>query len=265
MRLRKSKTQEALMTTQAPGYLDVQAEVGITKHLGGFKATDELLRLCHIENAGEVLYAGCGIGVGPTYIAKKHGCRVVGVDISPRMIEWCHVRARMAKVETLTEFRVADILELPFESDRFEVVLVESVVAFIKDKRRAIRELIRVAKPGGYVGINETFLYQELSSDMKELANKQLGLDIPRLESWQELWDASGLQERVAKTYPLESREQVRSQIQWVGLGWALKALWRLYRLSRQNPAARESIRSQFSSGSEIIGGMGYALFAGKK
>ena len=63
-------------------FLDIQARVGISKHLGGFEATNELLSLCHIEEAREVLYAGSGIGVGPAYIARTHGCRVIGVDIS---------------------------------------------------------------------------------------------------------------------------------------------------------------------------------------
>lgn len=75
-------------------YLDFQAYVGITKHNGGFEATNELLSLCHIEDAHEVLNVGCGIGVGPAYIARKHGCRVVGVDISEKMIEWSRLRAR---------------------------------------------------------------------------------------------------------------------------------------------------------------------------
>ena len=67
-------------------FLDMQAAMGITKHIGGFAATDELLSLCHIDDARTVLNVGCGIGVGPAYIARKHGCRVVGVDISEQMI-----------------------------------------------------------------------------------------------------------------------------------------------------------------------------------
>ncbi len=35
-------------------YLDMQAYVGITKHIGGREATDTLLSLCHVENAHEV-------------------------------------------------------------------------------------------------------------------------------------------------------------------------------------------------------------------
>ena len=59
-------------------FLDMQAHVGVTKHMGGFEATNELLSLCHIEDAHQVLNVGCRIGVGPVYIAKKHNCRVVG-------------------------------------------------------------------------------------------------------------------------------------------------------------------------------------------
>ena len=66
-------------------YLDMQAYVGITKHNGGREATDELLTLCHVENAREVPNVGCGIGISSAYIARKHGCRVVGTDISEKM------------------------------------------------------------------------------------------------------------------------------------------------------------------------------------
>jgi hypothetical protein len=36
-------------------YLDLQAYAGVTKHMGSFEATNELLALCHTENAQEVL------------------------------------------------------------------------------------------------------------------------------------------------------------------------------------------------------------------
>ena len=68
-------------------FLDMQADVGVTKHIGGFEATNELLSLCHIEDAWEVLNVGCGIGVGSTYIAQKYGCRVMGVDVSEKGIK----------------------------------------------------------------------------------------------------------------------------------------------------------------------------------
>ncbi|MBN1260664.1 MAG: methyltransferase domain-containing protein [Anaerolineae bacterium] len=76
-----------------PTYLDIEAEVGITKHFGGYPATDELYRLCHLNQAKEVLDVGCGIGVGPAYIARRFGCRVVAADISEKMLMWAEKRA----------------------------------------------------------------------------------------------------------------------------------------------------------------------------
>ena len=146
-------------------YLDMQAAVGITKHNGGFEATDELLALCHIDQARQVLNVGCGIGVGPAYIARKYACHVVGVDISEKMIEWSCLRAREEHVEAKVEFRTADVLDLPFEADRFDAVIVESVLAFVEDKPRALRECIRVTKPGGFVGLNETYWVREPSPE----------------------------------------------------------------------------------------------------
>lgn len=246
-------------------YLDYQAEVGISKHLGGYRATNELLALCHADQAHEVLYAGCGIGVGPVHIARTFGVRVVGVDISPRMIEWCHVRARRARVEALTEFRVADLRELPFEPDRFDAVLAESVLAFIPEKTQALSELVRVTRLGGWVGINETFLFGESLPKLETVASRQLGVGIPTLEAWQSLWQATPLRDQAVRSYPVESASQVRSQIEWVGLGWALQAFGRLLRLSRQHPEARANLRAQFSAGSDFMSRMGYALLAGRK
>ena len=48
------------------------------------------------------------------------------------------------------------MLTLPFEVDWFDVVICESVLAFIEDKPQAIRECVRVVKPGGYVWLNES-------------------------------------------------------------------------------------------------------------
>ena len=179
-------------------YLDMQAYVGITKHNGGFAATNELLSLCHIEDAREVLDVGCGIGVGPAYIARKYNCHVVGVDISEKMIEWSCQRARAERVDDKVEFRVANVLELPFAADRFDIVICESVLAFVADKPRAIRECIRVAKSGGYVGLNETFWSAEASPELVARAQAALGLgaDILSAVTWRVLWEESGLHDR---------------------------------------------------------------------
>jgi arsenite methyltransferase len=248
-------------------YLDMQAEVGITKHVGGFSATDELLSLCHVEDAKEVLNVGCGIGVGVAYIARKFGCRVVGVDISEKMIEWSSRRAGEEKVEDKVEFRCANVLDLPFEDDRFDAVIVESVLAFVDDKPRAIHECIRVTKPGGYVGLNESFWAKEPSPEMVALAQDSVGSSIPTEESWKVLWEASGLRVRTMSLRRVDARHEVRDRLRWVGRRWALRGFGRLLRLFFTNPGMRQSIKKFFSSSSldAFLGEIGYGLFTGRK
>ena len=69
-----------------PTYLDIQAAAGATKHSGGYAATDELHRLCHLDEAQGVFEVSCGIGVGPTYIARRFDCQIVAIAISDKML-----------------------------------------------------------------------------------------------------------------------------------------------------------------------------------
>jgi ubiquinone/menaquinone biosynthesis C-methylase UbiE len=246
-------------------FLDMQADVGVTKHIGGFEATTELLSLCHIEGAREVLNVGCGIGVGSAYIAKKYGCHVVGVDVSEKMIDWSRRRAREERIESKVEYRTADVLDLPFEADRFDVVFAESVLIFVEDKARAIRECVRVTMPGGYVGLNEGFWTEQPSTELVALAKDAVGPCVPTLETWQALWEASGLQERAVQTRQIDARTEVKSRIQWIGWRWLLRAWGRALRLYITNPATRQSIKKQFDVPPEVFQYLGYGLFVGKK
>jgi len=246
-------------------FLDMQAEVGVTKHIGGFEATNELLSLCHIEAAREILNVGCGIGVGSTYIAKKYDCHVVGVDISEKMIEWSRRRAREERVEAKVEFRTADVLDLPFEAGRFDVVFAESVLIFVEDKAQAIRECVRVTKPGGFVGLNEGFWTEQPSPELVALAKDAVGPCVPTLATWQALWEASGLQERVVRTRQVDARMEVRSRIQWIGWQWLLRAWGRALRLYITNPRIRQSIKKQFDVPPGVFRYLGYGLFVGRK
>ena len=257
-------TTKTIFQTET-SFLDMQADIGVSKHIGGFEATVELLSLCHIEDAQEVLNVGCGIGVGSTYIAKNYDCHVTGVDISEKMIEWSRLRAREEKVEAKVEFRIADVRELPFEAGRFDIVFAESVLIFVEEKAQAIRECVRVTKPGGYFGINEGFWTVQPSAELIALARNAVGPCVPTLETWRALWEASGLQERVIETRQADARSEVKSRIQWIGWQWLLKAWGRALRLYISSPKIRQSIKKQFDVPPEAFQYLGYGLFVGKK
>ncbi|MBA7710182.1 2-methoxy-6-polyprenyl-1,4-benzoquinol methylase [subsurface metagenome] len=137
-------------------YFDLQAKMGFTKHMGGLKATRELIELCHTNKDKYVLDVGCGVGITACNIVKRYSCKVVGVDISEEMIARSNERAKRKGVEGRIEFQVADAQNLPFQDALFDVVISESATAFLEDKQSAINQYVRVTKPGGYIGLNET-------------------------------------------------------------------------------------------------------------
>jgi hypothetical protein len=51
--------------TDQQHFFDFAAEVGLTKHLGGLAATEQLVALCHIDQGTYVLDVGCGAVVTP--------------------------------------------------------------------------------------------------------------------------------------------------------------------------------------------------------
>lgn len=123
-------------------YFGVQAHWGATRHFGGLNATEELAEACHINNDAYVLDVGCGIGQTACHLAKSYGCRVAGVDLSEQMIDLSRKRASREGVADRLEFRTADAQRLPFEGGLFDVVICESVTAFLDDPQKGVREYV---------------------------------------------------------------------------------------------------------------------------
>jgi arsenite methyltransferase len=204
-----------------------------------------------------------------------YACRVVGVDISERMIEWSRRRAREERVQDRIEFQVADVLALPFESDRFDATLCESVLAFVDDKERAISELVRVTKPGGYVGLNEAFLLTETPLPRVAELARQMGTEMVSLDAWRTLWDASGLRDRVVRAYGIDPAREVRGRMRWIGLRWLVRGWARALRVYLTQPSLRPALETQLAAGKDVPGdeqgapsawaSFGYGLFVGRK
>jgi ubiquinone/menaquinone biosynthesis C-methylase UbiE len=248
-----------------PTFLDIQAEVGISKHFGGYRATDILYQRCQLATANEVLDVGCGIGIGPAYIAKQYKCQVKAVDISQKMLSWAKKRAVQEGVFEKIGFQQADILELPFEDNRFDAVVVESVLAFVVDKQTALKELIRVTRPGGYLGLNE---YCWEIDPPENILSKSvfIGMATITTDAWDNIWKNTGLVERMVEHYSVKPREEFRDRINWVG-GWgSIFKIWgRVIKLLVGEPQAREAIKQQIDIPVDIANMMGYSLLTGRK
>lgn len=144
----KEPSSPAEISETEISYFGLQAFWGVSKpHMGGFEATEELIKLCHINKDNYILDVGCGVGITPCYLARKYGCRVIGVDISEKMINLTNKRLKRKSLGDRVELRVADAQNLAFEDNLFDVVISESIIAFVEDKKKALSEYMRVTKP----------------------------------------------------------------------------------------------------------------------
>lgn len=252
-------------------FFDFAAEVGLTKHIGGIEATDALIELCHIDADSVVLDVGCGVGVTPCYIARRYGCRVVGVDILERMVERASQRARLEKVADRVEFRVADAQNLPFEDASFDAVITESVTAFPADKPKAVSEYARVTKSGGYVGLNETtWLKMPVPPEVVAWAEQEVGASVKPLtpDEWSGLLEGAGLNNIAVKTYGINTGDEAKRIVRRYGIGGMLRTMGRTLRLYARSPDYRQFVKRVREGGivpENLEEYLGYGLFVGGK
>lgn len=254
-----------------PSFFDFAAEVGWTKHIGGTEATEELIQLCHIGKDSYILDVGCGVGATPCFIAKKVGCRVMGVDIIDKMVERSRERAAREKVADRVEFRVADAQDLPFEAGLFDAVITESVTAFPQDKQKAVSEYARVTRPGGYVGLNESaWLKTPPPPEVVAWVEQDISLSAkPQTsDAWIDLLKSAGLQDISAKTYPVDLKVEASHLVKRYGVFEVLGVSVRMLLLYTRSPAYRKFVREVRQGGiipDHIEEYLGYGLFVGRR
>jgi SAM-dependent methyltransferase len=102
-----------------------------------------------IDPSWRVLDVGTGRGRFGLHFAA-HGCRVVGVDLNPDMLDLAREAARRRGLEERFEVSAGDAQALrDFEDERFDVVLCMELFDHLPDLDCALREARRVLRPGG--------------------------------------------------------------------------------------------------------------------
>ena len=97
-----------------------------------------------------VLDVACGSG-NVALSAARRNCDAVGIDYVPALIE--RARERAAAERLPAHFEVGDCEAIPFPDASFDAVLTVYGSMFAPDQERAARELLRVCRPGGRIGM----------------------------------------------------------------------------------------------------------------
>lgn len=182
-------------------YFELLAWLGIgSSHPGGFPATQQNLDVMQVKSEDYVLDAGCGSGLTACHLAKTRGCKIIAVDINPQMVEKACLRAEKEGVSHLVEFKQADVFNLPFADNHFDLVIAESITVFL-DKAKVYQEFYRVLKPEGRVADLEMVLLAELPAQLRRQMEACFGSDTNPLppEEWVNALTQVGFQDVVIK------------------------------------------------------------------
>lgn len=196
-------------------------------HPGGLEITRELAELCGIGSEKRVLDVASGSGEAACFLAETFGCAVVGVDASAYMVERARQKAEKRNLDI--EFREGDAHALPFEDDAFDAVISECTTCVL-DKGRAIREMVRVTRPGGRVGIHDLCWREDSPEDLKQRLAELEGERPETLDGWKGLFEECGLAEVLVrdKSGLISSwTGEVKKQL---GLLGQVKIYWKILR-----------------------------------
>lgn len=167
----------------------------------------------------DVLDVACGVGVWLSYFSEKGARSVSGIDLSPRAIEVCQKQLPGAHLYS----GPAEVL--PFGDASFDVVTCMGSLEHFVDKPAALREMLRVARPGARFLLlvpNAGFLTRKLGlyGGTHQIKVRE---DVQSLDEWRAMFEEAGLriEARLRDLHPMS--------LQWIKVGrpatWPLRAL----------------------------------------
>jgi SAM-dependent methyltransferase len=151
------------------GYQDDWLEGIPQATIESFAGTGNPFSLGEIHPSERVVDVGCGAGIDSFIAANKVGSagRVIGVDMTPAMLERAHGSAIEGGFTNVV-FRQGYGEALPVSDGWADVVISNGVLNLMPDKAAALGEMARVLKPGGRLQIGDILVQKEVPQTAKE-------------------------------------------------------------------------------------------------
>lgn len=124
--------------------------------------------IASLKSGETVLDLGAGAGFDCFLAAKKVGKngRVIGVDMTPEMIDKARENAQRASYQNV-QFRLGEIEHLPVADNTVDVIISNCVINLAPNKQDVMKEAYRVLKPGGRIAISDLALRGELPDKIR--------------------------------------------------------------------------------------------------
>lgn len=229
--------------TDGPGYVDpAYLDAAARLASGGKRLSYERMQ---IGAGAAVLDVGCGPATDTLTLAAIVGPlgHVAGVDQDAAMVAEADRRAAAAGVADRVVHRQGDATALPFDDGRFDAVRSERLLMHLADPEGALREMVRVARPGGRVVVLDT----DWGTRSVDTAETELERRMARVLA--ELCLVNGYSGR--RLYGMMKRAGFAEvAVDVVPLHVTEYGLWRL--LSRLDTAGEQAVRAGWMTPDEV-------------
>jgi SAM-dependent methyltransferase len=160
---------------------------------GGEALYRSIVRLLELDESSEFLHVPCGRGRSALFVAESTGAAGAGVDPDPLMVSVASDRAKAADLAERLHFEQAPLGELPYQDAVFDVALAEIELGAAQDPDAAVRELVRVTKPGGTVVLVQLVWLRALEEGRRRELVEQLGVRPQMLMEWKQMLREAGI------------------------------------------------------------------------
>jgi ubiquinone/menaquinone biosynthesis C-methylase UbiE len=148
---------------------------------------DAVLKASDVKPGSIVVDVGCGTGFLTQQVATRTQGRgsIVGVDLSPSMLQMAKDNLGKLALVGSVEFRVGDVEDLPVDDVFADAVVGNMILHHCPRPKRAISEMTRVLKQGGKLAVADLQKHNErwLREDM---ADRWLGFEPSKVKKWLE-------------------------------------------------------------------------------
>jgi len=155
--------------TRILGYQDSWLEGIPETSIESFAGTGNPFSIGEIRPGEHVVDIGCGAGIDSLLAAKMVGPtgKVIGVDMTPAMLEKARKSASEAQICNV-EFVEGYAESLPVPDGWADVVISNGVLNLMPDKTAALKEMVRVLKPGGRLQIGDILVQKAVPDSARQ-------------------------------------------------------------------------------------------------
>ena len=118
-------------------------------------AFDDIVSKLNLTTNSSILDAGCGRCYHTARLARRFNGNIVAVDFSDAALSAGERTIAAAGIENRVRLLKGDLTALQFESEYFDAVISWGVLMHIPQLETALRELVRVLRPGGWMVLSE--------------------------------------------------------------------------------------------------------------